>query len=67
MYVFVGAAWNDYSTVGYSTLIKEEKTIAIHEREVVICGARRYVSQHVLFHSPSPSAHLPLPIQLGSL
>mmetsp|Transcript_11340 Transcript_11340/g.28753 ORF Transcript_11340/g.28753 Transcript_11340/m.28753 type:complete len:322 (+) Transcript_11340:221-1186(+) len=42
MYVFVGAIHNDYTSCGYTTLLKEEKMIAIHENEVVICGERRY-------------------------
>ncbi|KAF9683652.1 hypothetical protein SADUNF_Sadunf04G0036100 [Salix dunnii] len=35
-YVFVGPIFNDYSSVGYSLLIKKEKTIMVHPNRVTI-------------------------------
>ncbi|QDZ23792.1 pyruvate decarboxylase [Chloropicon primus] len=41
-YLFIGPVFNDYTTTGYSTLVKEEKMIMIRGREVSICGRKRY-------------------------
>lgn len=35
-YVFVGPIFNDYSSVGYSLLIKKEKAIIVHPNRVTI-------------------------------
>ena len=42
IYVFVGPVFNDYTTTGYSTLIKDEKMILIKGREVSVCGRKRF-------------------------
>mmetsp|Transcript_13534 Transcript_13534/g.25895 ORF Transcript_13534/g.25895 Transcript_13534/m.25895 type:complete len:549 (-) Transcript_13534:202-1848(-) len=41
-YIFVGPNFNDYTTVGYSTLISESKMIVIRGHEVVIGGSLRF-------------------------
>lgn len=37
-YVFVGPIFNDYSSVGYSLLIKKEKAIMVHPNRVTIAN-----------------------------
>ena len=37
-YVFVGPIFNDYSSVGYSLLIKKEKLISVQPNRVTICN-----------------------------
>lgn len=36
-YVFVGPIFNDYSSVGYSLLVKKEKAVVVHPRRVTVC------------------------------
>lgn len=37
-YIFVGPIFNDYSSVGYSLLIRREKMVYVQTDRVVICG-----------------------------
>ncbi|KAF5472986.1 hypothetical protein F2P56_009638 [Juglans regia] len=41
-YVFVGPIFNDYSSVGYSLLIKKEKAIMVHPNRVTIANGPSY-------------------------
>ncbi|MEW5303176.1 MAG: hypothetical protein WDW36_005894 [Sanguina aurantia] len=40
--VTAGAVWTDYTTVGYSLLLKPEKTIAVGADRVTICGGQTF-------------------------
>lgn len=37
-YVFVGPIFNDYSSVGYSLLIKKEKAVVVEPNRVTVCN-----------------------------
>ncbi|XP_074272335.1 pyruvate decarboxylase 1-like [Silene latifolia] len=41
-YVFVGPIFNDYSSVGYSLLIKKEKTVIVEPNRVIIANGPSY-------------------------
>eukprot|EP00271_Cylindrocystis_brebissonii_P013513 TRINITY_DN3337_c0_g1_i1.p1 TRINITY_DN3337_c0_g1~~TRINITY_DN3337_c0_g1_i1.p1 ORF type:complete len:570 (+),score=102.66 TRINITY_DN3337_c0_g1_i1:282-1991(+) len=41
-YLFAGPVFNDYSSVGYSLLIKKEKMVLVEEQSVTIAGGERY-------------------------
>lgn len=42
IYIFVGPVFNDYSSVGYSLLLKKEKMLLVQPDRVTICGGESF-------------------------